>query len=210
VFARIGNYRHTLSFRFILGITLPLLLLFTLGCKSQKNNRQELLEAELRTREQELSAAQAELSSVRGIQQMQMSGQVIPGNPTGQSCLKDLSLGLGTGGYDGDGVPGDEGLQVIVVPKDNDGSAVKAAGRLSIAAFDVSREGAKIPIGLWEIPPEQLRAYWQTGLFNSGYKLALQWHQPPMNNKVRVVARMQTFDGRMFETDKDVNVKPMP
>lgn len=184
------------------------LALFTSGCRSGRHERNELLEAELRTRERELAEAQAELNSVRGLQQMQSYGQSIPGGSS--SGLRDITLGLGTGGFDADGRPGDEGLQVILVPKDADGSAIKAAGTATISAFDLAKDGSKRPIGLWELTPDQLRAYWQKGLLSSGYKLSLQWHTPPHHDKVRVVVRLQTLDGKSFETDKDVTVKVGP
>ena len=158
-----------------------------------------------------LADAQAELNSVQAIQRMQPLARAQgDGLPTGSGITcRDISLGVGTGGYDADGKPGDEGLQVILVPKDSDGSAIKIPGRLTIAAYDLARDGTKTPVGLWEVSPEKLRAYWQTGLLSTGYKLALQWHTPPVSDKVRVIVRLTTLDGRPFETDKDVTVKPM-
>ena len=187
-------------------------ILILTGCRSGADKRYDLLEAELRTRERELADAQAELNSVHAIQRMQpmvrAQGEAIP-TGLGITC-RDISLGVGTGGYDADGKLGDEGLQVILVPKDSDGSAIKVPGRLIIAAYDLARDGTKTPVGLWEVSPERLRAYWQTGLLSTGYKLALQWHTPPVSDKVRVIVRLITLDGRPFETDKDVSVKPMP
>jgi hypothetical protein len=82
-------------------------------------------------------------------------------------------------------------------------------GRLPIAASEVTREGTKIPVGLWEIPPDKLRVYWSSGILSSGYKLPLQWHRPPTTEKVRVIARLTTTDGRTYETDRDVSVRPI-
>lgn len=196
-------------------IVFPCLLLCSIffpltGCRSGSDKRYDLLEAELRTRERELAEAQAELNSIRGIQRMQA-----PCPPEGMTTsrgglhARDITLGVGTGGYDADGKPGDEGLQVILVPKDDDGSALKIPGRLVIAAYGVARDGTKSPIGLWEIPPEKLRVYWQTGLLSTGYKLALQWHQAPATEKVRVVVQLTTLDGKTYETDKDITVRLM-
>jgi hypothetical protein len=178
------------------------------GCRSGSDKRYDLLEAELRTRERELADAQAELNSVRAIRQMQLPACPPDGVTVGRGPLaRDISLGIGTGGYDADGKPGDEGLQVILVPKDDDGSALKIPGRLVVAAYGVARDGTKSPIGLWEIPPEKLRVYWQTGLLSTGYKLALQWHQAPATEKVRVVAQLTSLDGKVYETDKDITVR---
>lgn len=191
-------------------LLLSILATFATGCRSGSDKRYDLLEAELRTRERELADAQAELNSIRGIQRMQA-----PCPPEGITTsrsgpqARDISLGVGTGGYDADGKPGDEGLQVILVPKDDDGSALKIPGRLVISAYGVARDGTKSPVGLWDIPPEKLRAYWQTGLLSTGYKLSLQWHQAPTTEKVRVFAQLTTLDGKAYETDKDITVRPM-
>ncbi|MFO0938393.1 MAG: hypothetical protein U0798_17965 [Gemmataceae bacterium] len=186
---------------------------FLPGCRSGADKKYDLLEAELRTRERELAEAQAELNSCRAIQQMmpvaRSSGASVHPAAASSMC-RDITLGLGTGGYDADGKPGDEGLQIILVPKDTDGSAIKVPGYLTIVAYDLARDGTKTPVGLWELTPDRLRSYWQAGLLSSGYKLSLQWHRPPVSEKVRVIARLTTLDGKPFETDKDVSVKPMP
>ncbi len=44
--------------------------------------------------------------------------------------VKEIVLARGTGGVDEDGVPGDEGLMVVVVPKDEDGAAVKVPAKV--------------------------------------------------------------------------------
>jgi hypothetical protein len=191
-------------------IPLAIVTVFTTGCRSGGDKRYDLLEAELRTRERELADAQAELNSIRAIRQMQLPVCPPDGVTVGRGPMaRDISLGIGTGGYDADGKPGDEGLQVILVPKDDDGSAMKIPGRLVVAAYGVARDGTKTPVGLWEIPPDKLRVYWQTGLLSTGYKLALQWHQAPATEKVRVVVQLTTLDGKTYETDKDITVRLM-
>lgn len=178
------------------------------GCRSARQDRNELLEAELRTRERELAEAHAELNGIRSLQLMQIHGQAIPGGSS--SGLREISLGIGTGGFDADGQNGDEGLQVILVPKDADGSAIKAAGSVQVRAYDLANNGSKRPIGLWELTPDQLRSYWQKGILSSGYKLLLQWHTPPTNSKVRIAIKLQTIDGQLFETEKEITVKASP
>lgn len=175
------------------------------GCRSARQDRNEVLEAELRTRERELAEAKAELNGVRGLQFMQIQGQPIPGGTS--SGLREIGLGIGTGGFDADGQTGDEGLQVIIVPKDADGSAIKAAGSVQVVAYDLANDGFKRPIGLWELTPDQLRSYWQKGFLSSGYKLQLRWHSPPTNSKVRIAVKLQAIGGQVFETDKDITVK---
>lgn len=203
--------------------------LAVVGCRQLSKvvgpkEKPDLLEAELRTREREILELRAEnqqLKSLTDIYQRHNCPDphaVIPGpvygpapaSPTGGVILRDVSLGSGTGGRDDDGLPGDETLQVVIVPKDDDGTAVKVPGRATVTAAEVSREGLKVPIGQWEVTAEQLKKTWRGGLLGSGYFVPLQWDRPPTTDRVRVTIRFATADGRNYEADKDVTVRPLP
>jgi hypothetical protein len=190
-----------------------------------KNDKQELLEAELRTRERELLDLRAENQHLRQLadiyQRQGYAGvqSVVPGpvveltgtsHAAGGVLIRELALGTGTGGRDDDGHPGDETLQVVIVPKDDDGTAVKVPGRATVSALDITREGVKVPIGKWEVTAEQLKKTWRGGFLSSGYFVPLQWDQAPTGERVRVTVRFTTADGRLYEADKDVQVKPLP
>ncbi len=216
-------------------------LLFCLGtqpaCRqfnkiSGSNDKQELLEAELRTREREILELRSEVENLRqltGLYQRNglpaphdiISGPVLgggpvlmpyPGQTTSQktSLVRELTLGTGTGGRDDDGLPGDEILQVVIVPKDDVGTEIKIPGKAIISAQEITREGLKRAIGQWEVTPEQLKRAWKGGLLGSGYFVPLQWDQPPTNEKVRISVRFTTTDGGTFEADKDINLKLLP
>src|ERR1700691_2360910 len=91
-----------------------------IGCKP--NKRYDLIEAELRTRERELADTRAALDQSRNLLRAYETAQQrgAPGPQPGGPFLpvKEIALGRGTGGLDEDGAPGDEGLMVVVVPKD--------------------------------------------------------------------------------------------
>lgn len=198
------------------------------GCKqidkiTKPNEKQEFLEAELRTREREVLELRAENQQLRqltDIYQRQGSSDIITGPvamPTGLSStsgstplVSSMTLGTGTGGRDDDGRPGDETLQVVIVPKDLDGTAIKVPGKATVTAFEFTKEGVKIPIGKWDVPAEDIRRSWKGGLIASGYFVPLQWDQAPVSDKIRVAVRFTTNDGRSYESDKDVYVKPLP
>jgi hypothetical protein len=203
------------------------------GCRGigKPDQQYDLLTAELRTREQELLQARSELAQLRLLTetyQRQLGAGNNPAVPTWPGCLtsdppafhsgvstpalpvRDIHLAAGTGGYDRDDLPGDEALQVVVVPRDVDGSPVKAPGRLAVTAYEVSPEGLKTLIGRWEVSAEQLRKSWRNGLFASGYYVVLQWDQAPRMKRLRIVARFVTLDGREYEADRDTSVRPLP
>ncbi len=217
-----GNRRR----RALLAALLAASVVPAVGCKGaqRKHERQELIEAELRTRERELREARGELTHARIMaeayeQQLQSYqscppgggplGPVAPAGTTPVAAVRDVALGRGTGGLDDDDCPGDELLQVVVVPRDDDGSAVKVPGRLTVSAWEVSPAGIKSPAGTWDVPPEKLRQNWKAGLFSTGYTVSLPWQKYPAYDRVRVAVRLVTLDGRTFEADRDVTVHPL-
>ncbi len=198
-----------------------LLSLLLCGCKNlgKPDNRYDLLEAELRTRERELQETRAERDHLRLLANTyeRQGPTTFPAAPvyrpdSGMPTLplQTITLGSGTGGVDEDRRPGDESLQVVIVPKDDDGTAVKVPGRATVQAFEVSREGLKICIGQWNVTAEQLKKTWKSGFLSSGYFVPLQWDKLPSTDRVRLVVRFSTLDGREYEADKDVTVRPLP
>ena len=187
------------------------------GCHS--NSARDLLEAELRTREEDLREAKEELyrqqcenqALLRETAAVRQGGPKLTPEQAAQTYrLKQIALGRGTGGLDNDDCPGDEALQIIVEPKDCDGHTIKAPGALHVEALDISPEGIKTPFSTWDVPPDQVRRSWRSGFLSTGYSLVLPWRSWPANEKVRVVARFVVSDGRVFEAEKDVTVHLTP
>jgi hypothetical protein len=194
------------------------LLLFTAlstltGCKS--NDR---VENELRARDIQYREALEELGKVehhndalqREIEALRKGAPVTPEQAAQTFGLKRIALGRGTGGLDSDGHPGDEALQIIVEPRDADEHIIKAPGVLYVLALEINQQGIKAPISAWTVPPDKLRQSWKQGLLSSGYSLILPWKNFPQTENLRVVARLATPDGRVFETDKDIRVRLVP
>ncbi|VTU00161.1 Uncharacterized protein OS=Planctomyces maris DSM 8797 GN=PM8797T_13545 PE=4 SV=1 [Gemmataceae bacterium] len=185
-----------------------------LATSCKPNKRYDLIEAELRTRERELTDTRAALEQSRNLnrayaQQSQSSpGPQVPATAPVYVPVKDITLARGTGGVDEDGVPGDEGLMVVVVPRDEDGAAVKVPARVQVAAWEVTAAGIKNPIGTWDVPAEKVRPTWRAGFISTGYFVAVPWQTYPATERVRVAVRLTTLDGRAFEADKDLFVRP--
>ena len=209
--------RSVAGWRFAFVSAAATTLLFA-GCRP--NKRYDLIEAELRTRDKELCTTRAALDQARVINRAyeQQQGGPIPGSSPSQRItsaggggiyVRDIQLGRGTGGIDEDGVPGDEALMVIVVPRDEDSSAVKVPARALVAAWEVDSAGLKHSIGTWEVSAEHVRRTWRTGLFSSGYHITLPWQTFPTTERVRIAVRLTTTDGKALEADRDVTVKPV-
>jgi hypothetical protein len=180
----------------------------------------DLVEAELRSREAESRqlrdelyrsesynyALQRELHDLRS----GTPAKLTPELATQVYTVQEVVLGRGTGGYDDDGVPGDEGLEVVLEPRDPDGHAIKAPGTLYVEVLQIPPEGVKLPLSSWEIPANQLRRTWRSGLLSTGYFVVLPWKNWPTTSKLRVTARFILTDGRVFEADKDVAIRLPP
>jgi hypothetical protein len=189
--------------------------LLAAGCHHTKR---DLVESELRHREGDVHELKAEVSRLHGYNdglqrelqavRQSSSAKITPELASQTYTLKSIVLARQTGGYDNDGIPGDEALQVVLEPQDPDDQAIKAPGTLDVQALEFTPEGLKRPLSAWHVPPEQLRPTWRSGLFATGYFLVLPWKNQPTSERVRVVAQFTLADGRVFEADKDVVIHP--
>lgn len=190
-----------------------LLALAPAGCRNT-----DLVETELRTRDQQYRQALDDLGKLesyndalqRELAALRQGHAPLPEHAAPTFGLKRIALGRGTGGYDNDGLPGDEALQLIVEPRDGDDHTVKAPGTLIVNVLTVTPQGLKKPLCWWRFGPEQLRTSWKQGLLSTGYTLMLPWTVFPATESVRVVVQFRTADGRVFEADKDLKVRVVP
>lgn len=186
----------------------------SLGCR----NKTDVLESEIRARDVILREAldeqrrnEAQIMALhREVEAIRKGAKITPEQAAQTFGLKRIVLGRSTGGFDNDGLPGDELLQVVVEPRDLDDHSIKAPGLMQILALEISPQGTKTPLCQWDIPPEQLSRNWKQGLLSTGYTLTLGWKTFPSTEQVRVVVRFITPDQRVYEADKDIKVRVVP
>jgi hypothetical protein len=184
------------------------------GCR----HKNDLLENELRERDKQFREALNELGKAehrsdaqqREIDALRKGAPITPEQAAQTFGLKRIALARGTGGVDNDGLPGDEALQVILEPRDADDHVIKAPGTLYVLAVEINQQGLKTPFSSWTVPGDKLRQSWKQGLLSTGYSLILPWKNFPQTENLRIVARLITPDGRVYEADKDVRVRLVP
>lgn len=181
------------------------------GCRHPNS---QFVEMELRSRENQLRETQEELQRTKSfnaalLQELQSVKGSTPAMPAARPLppVKDIVIGRQTTGVDDDPVPGDEALQIVVEPRDRGGRAVKAAGSLELTAFEIGAQGERTALSTWDIPNDQLRLMWKSGLLSTGYFVIVPWKNWPATNKLIVLAKFMAADGATFEASKDVTIR---
>jgi len=186
------------------------------GCRSS-NNRADLVEAELRTRERQIDELQEQLARERALNSAYDRDSRLRSSEPGTTPIvegispgmpiKNIEIGRGTGGVDEDNITGDEGVQIVVVPRDEDRTAIKLPGTLTVSVYEVTPDGLKVPFTTWDVSSSALRGTWQSGLFGSGYHVRLRFRNQPTQNKLRLVVQFRTLDGRVLEADREISIR---
>ena len=173
---------------------------------------------ELRKQNQQLSAQvdqlklshEADVATIRGLQAQATTVPVLPEDQLDQLfTVAGLKFGELTGGYHPDpNTTGDTMLKVYVVPIDESGDKLKAAGSFHIDLFDLSLKTGN-RIGTWDFDLQQTRSTWYGNGFLYTYVLDCPWQTAPVNSNL--MARITFTDAlthRVFTVDKNVTVQP--
>ena len=154
------------------------------GCFGKPNQanidlRKDLqkLQEQVDTLNQQHRADRAEITALR------QSTPTQPSLPSGQLdrlfTTHGLKFGRLTSGYDADrNRPGDEGIKIYVVPTDQDGQPLKAAGSFTIDLFDLAATDAP-HIGHWTFDVDQAKKNWYGAFLDYTYAFTLPWQQAP-------------------------------
>lgn len=202
-------------------ILLAVLFLCQGGCASRGNV--ELLESQLRRQEDQLyamrlqlaeaesdlSLAQREVQTLR--KQVADRGEIALLPEQARSLFRVEGIRVNkflTGGLDRDGEPGDDLLNVVLTPYDEDGETVKIPGELEVEAIDLSAPRSSPPLGVWRYSSEEVAERWQSGL-TSGFQFRMPWQIVPTSPDIVLHARLTLADGRQFGTSAEIRVNPM-
>lgn len=198
----------------LLGVCLSVLALMPGGCarpskanielRKQKQTLEEQIQKLKRDRE-------ADAATIRGLESRAGTLPLLPQDRLARLfTVYGLQFGRLTGGADLDPKQaGDEGLKVYVVPLDETGQPLKAAGSFTVEAFDLADPRAPL-IGKWIFPVEQARQNWYGLASLYTYVLTCPWQQKiPTHVELTVKVRfVDELTGRVFEAERVAKITP--
>lgn len=116
-----------------------------------------------------------------------------------------------TGGLNLDTHPGDEGLLVVVEPRDGAGQVVSAPAKVSIVVMDPAIVGEEGRLARWDYTPEQAGANIRAADEGGGLLFEVAWPDgPPMHRALVLYVRYTTADGRRFNIERPIQVELIP
>jgi len=107
-----------------------------------------------------------------------------------------------------DGVPGDDGIMVVVEPRNKAGELVAPAGTLSVVVIDrAAATEAEARIGRWDFSREETARLYRRTTLGDGIQLKLFWQdRQPGHSPLELHARLTTQDGRNLEVSRAIEV----
>jgi hypothetical protein len=109
---------------------------------------------------------------------------------------------------DFDGQPGDDGLRVVLEPRNAAGQFVSEAGAVSIVVLDPDRQGDAARIARWDFDQSAMR---QLLAASSGQNIKVEVPWPgssPAATRLKLFVRYETPDGRQVQADREIFVTP--
>lgn len=121
-------------------------------------------------------------------------------NPAARIEIDRLS-----GGYDEDGLPGDEGVVVYLRPIDAEGDVVKATGEIEIQLWDLAASTEEVLIGQYVLDAVHARKLWHGKFMTYHYTIRCPWRErPPRHDEVTVRVQFTDYVSGEVLTDQRV------
>ena len=112
-----------------------------------------------------------------------------------------------TGGINADDRSGDQGLLVVVEPRDRAGRTIDAPADMSVVVLDSALEGDAARVARWDFTAAETAAMFRRTGSARAIHLTTAWPaDPPAHNKLHLFVRYVTADGRKLQADQPVEV----
>ncbi len=116
-----------------------------------------------------------------------------------------------TGGWNADGQAGDEGIMVLIEPRDAAGRLLRVAAPVSVVVVDPALPGEDARLGRWDLSADEVAQAFVQEPSQSGILLLLPWREKvPVHSRLHLFVRLITSDGRKFQRDMPIVVELLP
>ena len=196
------------------GLGLLILIFVTMPISGCARGNVELLEVQLRAREDELLQAQSELLESQQLigrlerEQRLLQTQLAESNnpqtlpETTRNLARIVSLKIDetlTGFLDQEPPLGEDTLNILLGPADAQGEIIKIEGSVNLELLDLSDRETGRKLGEWSLSPEKVAQNWHDGFLARGFQLTLPVELSSSSSMLTVRARWTTLDGRSFD-----------
>jgi hypothetical protein len=111
---------------------------------------------------------------------------------------------LHTCGQDFDHAPGDDGLSILIEPRNGANQFVPLTCPVSVVVLDPIKNGDDARVARWDFSEAQIAEKLQQGE-NRGIHLKLPWPaKPPENARLEVFVRYETPEGKKLQAEKEI------
>lgn len=157
--------------------------------------------------EREVADRDAQLASMKT--QVETLAKLGPERPVGSLAPDSIEIANRSGGADYDKEPGDDGITIYLRPRDSDGDAVKAVGRVVVELLDMTQPGTPRMVGMYKFEdPEELRKNWFARFATQHYALKCPFEKdaelPSSRKLLASVTFTDLLSGRTLKAQKEV------
>lgn len=132
-----------------------------------------------------------------------------PAAPTDTKITHIFLNPILTGGASLDSSPGDDGLSVVVEPRNAADEYVPRAGAVSIVVLDPSKAGEEARVARWNFDLAAAEQKLKTSSAARGIRLQMPWPAgPPASERLHLFVRYETADGRLIQSDREIFLTP--
>ena len=205
--------RQNPRWSFLLWLISAIPLAIFAGCA---NKDAKLLEAQTQNRQlrqqlrqsQEIIETQQDTIS-RQTEQIDNLTNLGPGRLDVLFTVDRIKLGRYTGGTNLDEVPGDDGVRVYIIPQDDAGRTVTAAGSIEVNVFDLAHTTEPLLMS-YSFSPPQARQHWHGGGLANHYDITCPWKDTlPSGNEITIRVKFVDYlTGQAFTATKECRIRP--
>lgn len=113
-----------------------------------------------------------------------------------------------TGGQDFDQQAGDDGLGVLIEPRNKDGQFVPQPAKVSIVLLDPAKPGANVRVARWDFDKEVAAKLLRDAPLDRGLHFRMPWPKnPPEHEHLQLFVRFWCEDGRKLEASREITVR---